>query len=49
MILGLDGPYRVPDLLREADQACRAHSRGEEGESWIDLGELAEVKASFMD
>ncbi len=38
-VLALGGEFRVPDPIRRADQAARAHSRGETpGASWTDLG-----------
>jgi deoxyribonuclease V len=39
-VLGLGGQYRVPDPIRRADQACRAHSRGEQAKDWTPLGDL---------
>lgn len=38
--LGLPGTYRIPDPLRNADHAARAHCKGEAEPGWKDLGKL---------
>ena len=39
-VMMLGGEYRVPDPIRRADFAARAHSRGEAPSEWLDLGEI---------
>lgn len=39
-ILSLGGEFRIPDLLRLADQAARVYAQEEDQPDWIDLGEV---------
>lgn len=38
--LGLVSEYRIPDVLRRADQIARLHSKGQASEDWVNVGEL---------
>lgn len=40
IIMGLPSEYRVPEPLRKADHAARAHCKGISEVIWTDLGEL---------
>ena len=43
LVMGMDGPYRLPDPLRAADEAARAHCRGAHGSGMTDLGAIPPV------
>ena len=38
--MNLVSEYRIPDILRRADQVARLNSKGETTEGWINLGKL---------
>jgi len=40
--LNMVSEYRIPDILRRADQVARLNSKGETPEGWVNLGPLDE-------
>ncbi|HAS39018.1 MAG TPA: endonuclease V [Microscillaceae bacterium] len=38
--LNMVSEYRIPDILRRADQVARLNSKGETAEGWVNLGTL---------
>ncbi len=47
IVLSLPGEYRIPDPLRNADQAARHHAKKSQEFPYQDIGEIGEVKPFF--